>query len=181
MKSPENRGSTTEGVGVSPSLGPVMEYEQMAAHATLFGREVWRLAGLAIFIGAVAAMAAIALLRLIGLLTNLCFYGRFSFSFADPTSAHLGVWIIAVPIAGAIVVGFMARFGHAGIRGHGIPEAMETILTNQSRIPKRITLLTSFCRHQHRYRRSIRCRGAHYCNRWGLWIVDGADSAYHIR
>ncbi len=141
MKSPENRGSTTEGVGVSPSLGPVMEYEQMAAHATLFGREVWRLAGLAILIGAVAAMAAIALLRLIGLLTNLCFYGRFSFSFADPTSAHLGVWIIAVPIAGAVVVGLMARFGHAGIRGHGIPEAMETILTNQSRIPKRITLL----------------------------------------
>ncbi len=141
MKSPENRGSTTEGVGVSPSLGPVMEYEQMTAHATLFGREVWRLAGLAILIGAVAAMAAIALLRLIGLLTNLCFYGRFSFSFADPTSAHLGIWIIAVPIVGAVVVGFMARFGHAGIRGHGIPEAMETILTNQSRIPKRITLL----------------------------------------
>jgi len=141
VKSPEDRGSTTEGVGVSPSLGPVMEYEQLTAHATLFGREVWRLAALAILIGAVAAMAAIALLRLIGLLTNLCFYGRFSFSFADPTSAHLGIWIIAVPIVGAIVVGFMARFGHAGIRGHGIPEAMETILTNQSRIPKRITLL----------------------------------------
>ena len=141
MKTPEDRGSTTEGVGVSPSLVPILEYEQFNAHTTLFGREVWRLAALAILIGAVAAIAAIALLRLIGLLTNLCFYGRFSFSFADPTSAHLGVWIIAVPIVGAVVVGFMARFGHAGIRGHGIPEAMETILTNQSRIPKRITLL----------------------------------------
>ncbi len=141
MKTPEDRGSTTEGVGVSPSLGPVLEYEQMTAHATLFGRDVWRLAGLAILIGAVAAIAALALLRLIGLLTNLCFYGRFSFSFADPTSAYLGIWVIGVPIAGAVVVGFMARYGHSGIRGHGIPEAMETILTNQSRIPKRLTLL----------------------------------------
>ncbi len=141
MTSPENRGSTTEGVGVSPSLGPILEYEQLTAHATLFGRDVWRLAGLSILIGIVATAAAMALLRLIGLLTNLCFYGRFSFSFADPTSAHLGIWVIAVPIVGAVVVGFMARFGHAGIRGHGIPEAMETILTNQSRIPKRLTLL----------------------------------------
>jgi H+/Cl- antiporter ClcA len=118
-----------------------LEHEQLAAHATLFGRDVWRLAGLSIGIGAVAAVAAMVLLRLIGLLTNLCFYGRFSFSFADPTTAYLGLWVIAVPIAGALIVGVMARFGHPAIRGHGIPEAMETILTNQSRIPKRLTLL----------------------------------------
>jgi H+/Cl- antiporter ClcA/CBS domain-containing protein len=141
VKTPEDRGSTTEGVGVSPSLGPVLEYEQMTAHATLFGRDVWRLAGLSVMIGAVAAVVAMALLRLIGLLTNLCFYGRFSLSFADPTSAHLGIWVIAVPIIGAVVVGIMARYGHAGIRGHGIPEAMENILTNQSRIPMSLTLL----------------------------------------
>lgn len=141
MTSPENRGSTTEGVGVSPSLAPLLVSEEMAAHPTLLGRDTWRLAVLATLIGAVGAAAAMLLLKLIGLLTNLCFYGRFSFSFADPTSAYLGIWVIGVPIAGALVVGFMARYGHAGIRGHGIPEAMETIFTNQSRIPKSITLL----------------------------------------
>jgi H+/Cl- antiporter ClcA len=35
----------------------------------------------------------------------------------------------------------MARFGSAAIRGHGIPEAMEQVLTNESRIPARVTLL----------------------------------------
>jgi H+/Cl- antiporter ClcA/CBS domain-containing protein len=35
----------------------------------------------------------------------------------------------------------MARFGSKAIRGHGIPEAMEQVLRNQSRIPARITLL----------------------------------------
>ena len=141
MTVPDDQRTTPEGVGVSPSLAPLLELEGMSRHPTLLGREVWRLAALAILIGAISFVLAMLLLKFIGLLTNLCFYGRFSFSFADPTSAYLGLGVIGVPIAGALVVGFMARFGDAGIRGHGIPEAMETILTNESRIPKRITLL----------------------------------------
>ena len=141
MTAPKDQEPPTKSVAVSPSLAPLLELEGMTAHPTLLGREVWRLAALAILIGVVSSVAAMLLLKLIGLLTNLCFYGRFSFSFADPTSAYLGIGVIGVPIAGALVVGFMARYGDAGIRGHGIPEAMETILTNQSRIPKRITLL----------------------------------------
>jgi H+/Cl- antiporter ClcA/predicted transcriptional regulator len=35
----------------------------------------------------------------------------------------------------------MARYGSAAIRGHGIPEAMEQVLLNRSRIPARVTLL----------------------------------------
>ncbi len=46
-----------------------------------------------------------------------------------------------MPIAGAIVVGFMARYGSKAIRGHGIPEAMEQVLLNESRIPARMTFL----------------------------------------
>ena len=42
---------------------------------------------------------------------------------------------------GAIVVGLMARYGSKAIRGHGIPEAMEQVLTNESRIPARVTIL----------------------------------------
>ncbi len=54
---------------------------------------------------------------------------------------RLGLWSIPIPILGAIVVGLMARFGSSAIRGHGIPEAMEQILTNESRIPARVTFL----------------------------------------
>ena len=51
------------------------------------------------------------------------------------------VWMIFVPIVGGVIVGFMARYGHQAIRGHGIPEAMEQVLLNESRIPPRITFL----------------------------------------
>ncbi|MHB9013542.1 MAG: chloride channel protein, partial [Ignavibacteriaceae bacterium] len=70
-----------------------------------------------------------------------CFYGAFSFTFSSPAQNHLGLWVIIIPIAGAIVVGFMAKYGSAGIRGHGIPEAMEQVLLNESKIQPRLTFL----------------------------------------
>src|SRR5690606_9665514 len=53
----------------------------------------------------------------------------------------LGIWSVPIPVIGALIVGFMARYGSKAIRGHGIPEAMEQILTNESRIPARETFL----------------------------------------
>ena len=38
-------------------------------------------------------------------------------------------------------MGVMARYGSKAIRGHGIPEAMEQVLLNESRIPPRMTFL----------------------------------------
>ena len=51
------------------------------------------------------------------------------------------MWVIAIPVIGGIIVGGMARWGANAIRGHGIPEAMEQVLLNDSRIPARITFL----------------------------------------
>jgi H+/Cl- antiporter ClcA len=80
-------------------------------------------------------------MRLIALVTNLSFFGRLSIAPASPADNHLGGWVVLVPVAGALIVGLMARYGSAAIRGHGIPEAMEQVLLNKSRIPARITLL----------------------------------------
>jgi H+/Cl- antiporter ClcA/CBS domain-containing protein len=96
---------------------------------------------LAVLVAAAAGFVAQALTRLIGLVTNLAFYGRFSTDFSSPADNHLGPWVMIVPVLGGIVVGFMARYGSAAIRGHGIPEAMEQVLLNRSRIPARITIL----------------------------------------
>ncbi len=103
-------------------------------------RVVW-LSCLAMLIGVFTSLIAVALMRLIGLITNLCFFGRWSTEFASPADNQLGWFVIVVPVLGAIVIGFMARYGSKAIRGHGIPEAMEQILSNRSRIPARITLL----------------------------------------
>ena len=96
---------------------------------------------MAILIGAMGACVAWFLLRLIGLFTNLFYYQRFSTSFASPVNNHLGVYAIAVPVIGSLIVGLMARYGSEQIRGHGIPEAIESILMNGSRVRPRLAIL----------------------------------------
>jgi len=104
-------------------------------------RRILATSGIAIAIGVVAAVVAQALTRLIGLVTNLAFYGRLSSEFVSPADHSLGPWVVVVPVLGGVIVGFMARYGSVAIRGHGIPEAMEQVLTNKSRIPPRMTVL----------------------------------------
>src|SRR4029077_15380724 len=96
---------------------------------------------LSIVIAFVAALVAQLLLKLIDFFTNLFFFGRFSVHPVSPADHHLGILVIFVPIIGGVIVGLMARYGAEGIRGHGIPEAMEHVLLNESRIPFRITFL----------------------------------------
>lgn len=95
----------------------------------------------AVGLGLTAALAAQVLLKLITLITNFAFYLRFSLENVSPAENQLGLWVLVPPIVGALIIGFMARYGSAAIRGHGIPEAMEQVLTNESRIPARMTWL----------------------------------------
>lgn len=104
----------------------------------------WRLLPislLAVVIGALATGVAFALLRLIGFFTNLFYFHRLGTSFSSPAESSLGPWAVLVPVGGALVVGLLARFGSDRIRGHGIPEALEAILTRGSRIEPRVALL----------------------------------------
>ncbi|MEO7735786.1 MAG: chloride channel protein [Kofleriaceae bacterium] len=99
------------------------------------------LAAIAIGLGVVATYVAFALLQLIALFTNLFYFQRLSFAAASPADHTLGAASIAVPIIGALIIGVIARYGSEKIRGHGIPEALEAILTRGSRIEPRIALL----------------------------------------
>ena len=107
---------------------------------TMTSRTIW-ISGLAIFIGLVSSVIAWALLKLIGLFTNLFFFQRWSTTMASPANAHLGYWGILPPIIGALIIGFMARYGSERIRGHGIPEAIEAILINGSRVEPKVAIL----------------------------------------
>src|SRR5262245_58941549 len=95
----------------------------------------------AIAIGIIGAYLAVGLLNLIGLFTNLFFFQRFSTTLTTPASHTLGPFVILVPVAGALIIGFMARYGSERIRGHGIPEAIEAILINGSRVEPRVAVL----------------------------------------
>ena len=104
-------------------------------------RRVLLVCGISILLGASTGVVARLLTALIGLVTNLTFYGRISTSFASPAGNHLGGWVVVIPVLGGVAVGIMARYGSKAIRGHGIPEAMEQVLVNRSRIPARVTIL----------------------------------------
>lgn len=133
------RASTTEGLPVAPTLSPALEAAGFRRRrAGIDARAAW-LCLLASGVGALAALAAGALLLLIAAFTNLAFHGRLSVAHASPWDHGLGPLVIAVPVVGGLLVGLLARFGSEKIRGHGIPEAMEQVLTNESRIPARVT------------------------------------------
>jgi H+/Cl- antiporter ClcA len=96
---------------------------------------------LAAGIGLIAGLIAYILYNLIGLFTNIVFYHRFVFAFNSARNNHLGLWVILMPVIGGIIVSFMAKYGSSKIKGHGIPEAMEAVLFNRSRIQPRVAIL----------------------------------------
>ncbi len=98
---------------------------------------------LAVPVGAAGAGLAVALLRLIGLITNLVFYGRVATRLVAPGAGpHTSpLLVLLAPVAGGLVVGLMARVGSEKIRGHGMPEAIEAILVGESRVAPRVALL----------------------------------------
>ena len=95
----------------------------------------------AIPLGAVVALLALALLDLIALITHLAYTGTISTTLGPPDTSVLGPLSVLVPVAGGLIVGLMARYGSERIRGHGIPEAMETILLRGSRMEPRLAVL----------------------------------------
>jgi chloride channel protein, CIC family len=105
-------------------------------------RRVLVVCALALPIGGLSALGAWCLLRLIGLCTNVFFYGRAATDLIAPgTGHHSWLLILLVPMAGGLIVGVMARYGSEKIRGHGMPEAIESILTGGSRVQPRVALL----------------------------------------
>jgi H+/Cl- antiporter ClcA/CBS domain-containing protein len=127
------------------SQGTVLHIEEHPAGGTqadfTVTPRVLLLSLLAIAIGLLSTLVAFALLRLIGLFTNLFYYQRWSTVLASPAANTLGGWAVLVPVAGALLIGLIARYGSERIRGHGIPEALESILIHGSRVQPRLAVL----------------------------------------
>jgi H+/Cl- antiporter ClcA len=133
--------ASTDALPVSPALGASLDAARMPRRSTLVEPRVLFVCALAALLGVAAAFIARILVALISLVTNAAFYGRWSIENVQPAAHHLGAWVIVVPVIGGLIVGLMARWGSRAIRGHGIPEAMEQVLLNESKIPPRITFL----------------------------------------
>jgi H+/Cl- antiporter ClcA/CBS domain-containing protein len=100
-----------------------------------------QLSAISIAIGAIGAVVAVLLLKLIAWFTNLFFYLQFSLTPRSPAGSPLGLWMIVVPVIGGLIIGLMARYGSEKIRGHGIPEALEAILFGKSLMSLKVAIL----------------------------------------
>ncbi len=122
-------------------MAPVLAAAHVPQVSAVVGPRVLFVSALAIVVAFVAGIIARVLVNAIALVTNLAFFARLSLHPVAPADNHLGWFVVIVPVIGGVIVGLMARYGSKAIRGHGIPEAMEQVLTNESRIPPRLTFL----------------------------------------
>jgi CIC family chloride channel protein len=128
-------------IPISPILSSIDNEAQSTNDSLQLKKRLLRISGLSILVAIAISLIAKFLVILINIVTNLSFYGSLESVFHSPADNHLGLWVIFVPAIGGVLVGLMALYGSKAIRGHGIPEAMEQILINQSRIKPSIAFL----------------------------------------
>jgi CIC family chloride channel protein len=137
MKTEINR----TGIPISPALSNMGATAGASRNSIFLKKRLVVISCLSVAVAMAISVIAKVLIYLINLVTNISFYGSFAFGFHSPAGNHLGAWVIIIPAIGGILVGIMAFYGSKAIRGHGIPEAMEQILVNDSNIKPSITFL----------------------------------------
>jgi CIC family chloride channel protein len=105
------------------------------------GPRLLKITATAVLVGLLSAIAAWILIKMIDFFTNLFYFQRFSFTGGSPADSTIGWFAVLVPIVGGLVIGLMARYGSDRIRGHGIPEAIETILIGRARMSPKLAIL----------------------------------------
>ena len=128
---------------VSPTLEPALEQLRLPQQGQTFelNRRIVFISAIAILVGFVSGIVAKILLDLIDLITNLSFFGTVSLGYHSPSLSPYALALIFAPIAGGVLVGILARYGTSAIRGDGIPEVMEQVLYNESRVPPMVAVL----------------------------------------
>jgi chloride channel protein, CIC family len=137
-----NPGHTEQsGIPISVSLDETIIQQDFTTSASGNKKRLLFISALAVFIGICISVIAKLLVYLVNFVTNISFHHQFSFVHSNPAPNDYGLWVMIIPAIGGVIVGLMALYGSKAIRGHGIPEAMEQILTNKSKIKPAITFL----------------------------------------
>ncbi|MEX2293413.1 MAG: chloride channel protein [Acidimicrobiales bacterium] len=102
-------------------------------------RRLTLLTGLAAVLGLAGGGAAWVLTHLIEVLTNAALFHELSTEGRSLSELEPGWTLYAAAVGGAVVISCLAKWAPL-IRGHGIPETMEAVLTKQSRISPRTAI-----------------------------------------
>lgn len=107
-------------------------------------RADWQMLCLAVGVGVVAGLGAVAFRGLIGFFHNLLFLGRLSFEYDANTHTPESPWglgIVLVPVLGALGVTYMVKHFAPEAKGHGVPEVMDAIFHQKGRIRPVVALV----------------------------------------
>jgi len=108
--------------------GPQVSVRGTEAEVRRIGLSI--LSVLALIVGIVTGLGAVLFRDLIGFVHNLLFLGQFAFRYDanvfTPPSPW-GIFVILVPVVGAVAVTFLVTKFAPEARGHGVPEVMDAI------------------------------------------------------
>jgi chloride channel protein, CIC family len=107
---------------------------------------LFRLSLIAVCVGVITGFGAVGFRALIGLVHNIGFLGSFSFAYdasVFTAPSPWGVFVILVPVVGAILVTFLINNFAPEARGHGVPEVMDAIYYNNGVIRPIVALIKS--------------------------------------
>ena len=107
---------------------------------------LFRLSLIAILVGAVTGFGAIGFRGLIGFIHNLFFLGRLSFLYDANTftpASPWGIFIVLVPVVGALIVTLLVTKFAPEARGHGVPEVMDAVYYSEGRIRPMVAAIKS--------------------------------------
>src|SRR3569833_1438268 len=108
----------SDAIPLSPTLEEAThEIDEQKGYA--INKRVLYLSLQAVFNAVLVGCVAKLLVALINFITNIAFYGKFSFGDASPAYNHLGLAVIILPVVGGLIVGVMAGGGAPAGRGRG--------------------------------------------------------------
>jgi CIC family chloride channel protein len=106
----------------------------------------WALVLAAVAVGVIAGLGAVAFRALIGVIHNLLFLGQLSFHYdanVHTAASPWGLWVIAVPVLGALGVAWLVKTFAPEAKGHGVPEVLDAIHYNDGKIRPVVAVVKS--------------------------------------
>ncbi len=104
------------------------------------------LCGLALVVGVMTAIGAVALRALIGFFHNALYNGTFSIWYDANVSegpSRFGDWVFLSPILGGLVVVFLVQRFAPEAKGHGVPEVMDAVFYKHGNIRGQVAVVKS--------------------------------------
>ena len=102
------------------------------------------LCGLALVIGIMTGLGAVAFRALIGFVHNAFYNGRLSFIYdanIAEAPSRFGDWVFLSPIIGGVIVVYLVKHFAPEAKGHGVPEVMDAVFYKHGNIRGKVAVV----------------------------------------